>query len=123
MNMLGKIRRMNSRDGLSISESRRRTGLARNTIKSWLKAGEGEEPKYRREESAMVLTPYQDRLKQWWNRVNGVAGDRGEVHRCRSGDQRFGTPIAAEDSARRARASSRNCFGPTPVCLRKKRPK
>ena len=40
MNLLGKIRRLKLRDGLSISEISRRTGLARNTIKNWLKADE-----------------------------------------------------------------------------------
>ncbi len=65
MDMLGKIRRLRFRDGLSISEIVRRTGLSRNTVKSWLKAGEGTVPKYRRHESVTVLAPYQDRLLQW----------------------------------------------------------
>ncbi len=65
MSMLGKIRRLRLRDGLSISEICRRTGLARNTVKRWLKAGEGAEPKYRRKERATVLRPYEDRLRQW----------------------------------------------------------
>ena len=65
MNVLGKIRRLRLRDGLSISEICRRTGLARNTVKSWLKAEEGAEPRYRRKELATILTPYEDRLKQW----------------------------------------------------------
>ena len=37
MDMLGKIRRLRFRDGLSISEIVRRTGFSRNTVKSWLK--------------------------------------------------------------------------------------
>ena len=65
MDMLGKIRRLRFRDGLSISEIVRRTGLSRNTVKSWLKADEGTVPKYRRHESVTVLAPYQDRLLQW----------------------------------------------------------
>ena len=65
MNMLGKIRRLRLRDGLSISEICRRTGLARNTVKRWLKAGEGAAPKYRRTEGATVLHPYEDRLRLW----------------------------------------------------------
>jgi len=65
MDMLGKIRRLRFRDGLSISEICRRTGLARNTVKRWLKAEEGAEPRYRRKELATLLTPYEDRLRQW----------------------------------------------------------
>ena len=38
MEMLGKVRRMHYRDGLSHSEISRRTGLSRNTVKKWLKA-------------------------------------------------------------------------------------
>lgn len=37
---LAKIRRMYLRDGLPIKEIERRTGLARNTIKAWLRKGE-----------------------------------------------------------------------------------
>ena len=66
MDMLGKIRRLRFRDGLSISEICRRTGLARNTVKRWLKAEEGAEPRYRRKELATLLTPYEDRLRQWF---------------------------------------------------------
>ncbi len=65
MNMLGKIRRLRLRDGLSISEICRRTGLARNTVKRWLRAEEGAAPKYRRTEGATVLQPYEERLRQW----------------------------------------------------------
>ena len=38
MDMIGKIRRMKMRDQLSDGEICRRTGLARNTVKKWLKA-------------------------------------------------------------------------------------
>ena len=65
MNMLGKIRRLRLRDGLSISEICRRTGLARNTVKRWLRAEEGAAPKYRRTAGATVLQPYEERLRQW----------------------------------------------------------
>ena len=37
MAMYAKVRRMRMRDGLSISEIARRTSLARNTIKGWLR--------------------------------------------------------------------------------------
>ena len=48
MKDLGIIRRMFYRDGKSLSEIERRTGLTRKTIRLWLKAAEGVEPKYRR---------------------------------------------------------------------------
>ena len=48
MNQLGRVRRLYYRDGLSLSEIERRTGLTRKTVRSWLKAAEGTEPKYRR---------------------------------------------------------------------------
>ena len=38
MNLLGKVRRLHYRDGLSLSEIERRTGLTRKTIRKWLKA-------------------------------------------------------------------------------------
>lgn len=65
MNMLGKIRRLHFRDGLSISEISRRTGLARNTVKRWLRSDEGTEPKYERKDRPTILTPYEERLKKW----------------------------------------------------------
>jgi transposase len=49
MDILGKVRRMRLRDHYSISEIARRTGLARNTIKVWLKADPVKEPRYRRQ--------------------------------------------------------------------------
>ena len=48
MKDLGIIRRLYYRDGLSLSEIERRTGLTRKTVRHWLKAAEGTEPKYRR---------------------------------------------------------------------------
>jgi transcriptional regulator with XRE-family HTH domain len=66
MNVMGKIRRLRYRDGLSIKEICRRTGLARNTVRYWLRAGEGVEPKYARKARAKtILTPYEDHLKRW----------------------------------------------------------
>lgn len=38
MHVNGKVRRMKLRDQLSEGEICRRTGLARNTVKKWLKA-------------------------------------------------------------------------------------
>jgi len=62
MNMLGRIRRMHLRDGLTISEIERRTGLTRKTIRNWLKKPDGTEPKYRRQEGETKITPYAERL-------------------------------------------------------------
>ena len=47
MEMLGRIRRMYLRDKLSLHEIAKRTGLSRNTVRSWLRApGEVQEPVY-----------------------------------------------------------------------------
>ena len=59
MKDLGIIRRMYYRDGLSLSEIERRTGLTRKTVRGWLKEGEGTEPKYRRRTSLNTkIAPY-----------------------------------------------------------------
>ena len=44
VDMLGKVRRMKMRDKLTISQIAKRTGLARNTVKRWLKAPGGRQP-------------------------------------------------------------------------------
>jgi transposase len=62
MNLLGKVRRLHFRDRLSISEIERRTGLTRKTIRKWLKAPEGVEPKYRRRAGDTKIAPYAERL-------------------------------------------------------------
>jgi transposase len=48
MKELGRIRRWYYRDGLTVSEIARKSGYARNTVKTWLRAAEGVEPGYRR---------------------------------------------------------------------------
>ena len=48
MEMMGRVRRMKLRDGLSNSEIAKRTGLSRNTVKKWLNAAGDETPKYKR---------------------------------------------------------------------------
>jgi len=62
MNILGKVRRLYHRDRLSLSEIERRTGLTRKTIRNWLKAPEGTEPKYRRQNAGSKMAPYAERL-------------------------------------------------------------
>jgi len=64
MALLGKIRGMRMRDGKSISEISRLTSLSRNTIKKWLKAPQGAEPKYRRRDVPTKLTPFIETLTQ-----------------------------------------------------------
>ncbi|MDH4261182.1 MAG: IS21 family transposase [Gammaproteobacteria bacterium] len=65
MNMLGKIRRLRYREGLSIKEISRRTGLARNTVRRWLRAKEGAEPLYRRKTGETLVSSFAQRLQQW----------------------------------------------------------
>ncbi len=62
MNLLGKVRRLHLREGLSISEIERRTGLTRKTIRKWLRAPEGVEPKYRRRRGETKIGAYAERL-------------------------------------------------------------
>jgi transposase len=62
MVMYAKIRRMFFREHLSISEIARRTSLTRNTIKKWLKAADGSEPKYRRTTKLTKLAPFEPNL-------------------------------------------------------------
>jgi transposase len=64
MEMLGKVRRLFLRDRPTVSEIARRTGLSRNTIKKWLSAPGGQEPKYRRESPPGKLALFEDAIKQ-----------------------------------------------------------
>lgn len=65
MEMMGKIRRMYFRDKLSLHEITKRTGLARNTIRSWIrKPMTGSPPKYQRQGKSGKLTPFHPRLEQ-----------------------------------------------------------
>jgi hypothetical protein len=58
MSMMGKIPSMHFRQWKSISEIARRTSLSRNTIKKWLNAPQGADPKYRRGEMPTKPTPF-----------------------------------------------------------------
>lgn len=63
MKQLGKIRHMYYREGQSLSAIERQTGVTRKTIRSWLKAAEGTQPKYRRRANATSkITPFEAQL-------------------------------------------------------------
>lgn len=64
MDMIGKVRRMRLRDQLSVGDICRRTGLARNTVKKWLKAPADLSPKYQRKKAEGKLTPFEPVLGQ-----------------------------------------------------------
>ena len=77
MDMIGKVRRMKMRDGFSISEISRKTGLSRNTVKKWLKAPATAEPRYERGPKVGKLSVFEATL---------VAALKTDAHRAR--DQR-----------------------------------
>ena len=65
MEILGKIRRMYLRDKLSLHEITKQTGLARNTIRTWLRSAEkAAPPTYRRTEGPGKLTAFHAALEQ-----------------------------------------------------------
>jgi len=61
---LSVIRRWALREQMSIREISRRTGLARNTVKKYLRAGD-EEPRYAKRASSSKLDPYAEKLSTW----------------------------------------------------------
>ena len=76
MDMLGKVRRMKMRDKLTISEISKRTGLARNTVKRWLKAPGDVSPKYLRRSDPTKLSAYEATL---------VMALKADAHRHKDG--------------------------------------
>ncbi|MGB4226575.1 MAG: IS21 family transposase [Candidatus Dechloromonas phosphoritropha] len=65
MGTLAKIRRLHLREGVPIKEIERRTGLARNTIKRWLRKGQMVEPKYPPRVVATKLDGFTEQLAIW----------------------------------------------------------
>ena len=53
--MLAKIRRTHFRDGMSLREIARRTGLSRNTVRGWLRRPEVVEPKFHPRRAVSVV--------------------------------------------------------------------
>src|SRR3990167_9025244 len=64
MEMMGKIRRMYFRDKLSLHEITKRTGLARNTIRKWVRAPEAKQPVYQRRAVFNKLSAFHATLEQ-----------------------------------------------------------
>lgn len=64
MATLSVIRRWALREQMSIREIARRTGLSRNTVKKYLRAGE-EMPRYAKRTSSSKLDPYAEKLTTW----------------------------------------------------------
>jgi transposase len=64
MEMMGKIRRMYFRDKLSLHEITKRTGLARNTIRKWVRTPETEAPTYQRSAVFNKLGAFHATLEQ-----------------------------------------------------------
>jgi transposase len=62
--ILAKIRRMHLRQGISIKEISRQTGLSRNTLRKWLRQ-DGVEPSYPSRRIATKLDAYASTLVQW----------------------------------------------------------
>ena len=64
MATLSVVRRWALREQMSIREIARRTGLSRNTVKKYLRAGE-EMPRYAKRASSSKLDPYADKPATW----------------------------------------------------------
>ena len=64
MALLSIIRRWHFREGMPIREIRRRTGLSRNTIRKYLRAGTVE-PKFKVPERPSKLDPFAEKLSGW----------------------------------------------------------
>jgi transposase len=64
MEMMDKIRRMYFRDKLSLHEITKRTGLARNTIRKWVRAPEAKQPVYQRRAVFNKLSAFHATLEQ-----------------------------------------------------------
>lgn len=64
MAFLSVIRRWHFRDGFSIREIARRTGLSRNTIRKYLRS-DTVEPKFKVPERSSKIDPFAEKLSGW----------------------------------------------------------
>lgn len=81
MEMMGKIRRMYFRDKLSLHEIAKRTGLARNTIRKWVRAPEAKPPVYQRRAIFNKLSPFHATLEQALKPIRCGPSNSGAVPR------------------------------------------
>ena len=65
MGILAKIRRMYFREKVPLREIARRTGLSRNTVRSWLRQTDAVEPKYPKRVSPSVVDAWAAQLTGW----------------------------------------------------------
>jgi transposase len=63
--ILAKIRRMYFREKVLLREIARRTGLSRNTVRSWLRQTDAVEPKYSKRVSPSVVAEWAAQLTGW----------------------------------------------------------
>ena len=75
MDLLRVVRRWHGRDGLSIREIARRTGLSRITIRKYLASGVTE-PKYPPRQCVSNIDPYAEMLLSWLKREAGRSRKR-----------------------------------------------
>jgi len=59
------MRRMHLRKGLSIKEIERRTGMATNTMRTWLRSGQSREPSYPAQVTPTKFDGYRETLGTW----------------------------------------------------------
>jgi transposase len=78
------------RDRLSRSEIARRTGLSRNTVKKWLRAGGSVEPRYRRGAKPGKLSAFQEAL------FKALEADAGRAKRDRRSAKVLYTELKAQ---------------------------
>ena len=91
---LAKIRRLHLREGVPIKEIERRTGIARNTIKSWLRRGQMVEPKYPARVMATKLDGFTEQLATWLKAAPS-ANTAAPVLRCVLSLAEGSQPLAA----------------------------
>jgi len=63
--ILAKIRRMYFREKVPLREIARRTGLSRNTVRTWLRQADATEPKYPKRTSPSVIDDWAAQLTGW----------------------------------------------------------